>query len=62
MSSGARLYTVQSVYADAAAGQQQGQMGPGTGRPAQARGHQSGLQHVVSICFLACVFFLFSFF
>lgn len=48
MSSGARFHTVQSVYADSTVGQQQRQMGPGTRRAAEARGYQSGLQHVVS--------------
>lgn len=40
-----RLLPVQGVHADAPPGQQQGQVGPGPRRAAQARRHEPGVQH-----------------
>lgn len=42
------IHPVEGVRGDATAGQQQGQMGSGLRRTAEARGHQSGIQHIVS--------------
>jgi hypothetical protein len=46
---GFRLDPQQGVHADPAAGQQQGQMGPGPRRSIETRGHQPGFFYPVSV-------------